>query len=357
MHLLLIIIAALLVTATLIPLSRQRQWYIRALDFPRLQIAILSIAWLLLWQIDSYHDSTTLSVCAVGVLASLAYQIYWIYPNTKAHGVEIERYLPERQQALASIKLLSSNVLMDNRNVQALLSLVHKHQPDILITLESDQWWQEQLDTLDEYPHRLACPLDNLYGMHIYSKHELVNPQINYLVEDDKPSMTALLKINNGPLAELHVLHPAPPAPGENDESIERDVELLIVARQVANKEHPVIVAGDLNDVAWSATTRLFQEISGLKSPRTGRGLYNTFSAHHWFIRWPLDHVFVSSHFKLIALQRLPDIGSDHFPLLAEMALMKTAIKAGSESSELTEPGLLEDTLDTRTAKNTDLHP
>lgn len=355
MHLLLISMATLLVAATLVPISRQRQWYIRAMDFPRLQIAILCIAWLILWQTGNYHNSTTLWICAPGVLASLAYQIYWIYPNTKAHGVEVDSYRPEQQQALATIKLLSSNVLMDNRNAQALLSLVHEHQPDILITLESDQWWQEQLDTLEGYLHRLACPLDNLYGMHIYSKYELVNPQINYLVEDDKPSMIAQVKLNNAPTIELHVLHPAPPAPGENDESIERDVELLVVAKQVADKKHPVIVAGDLNDVAWSATTRLFQEISGLKSPRTGRGLFNTFSAHHWFIRWPLDHVFVSSHFELIALQRLSDIGSDHFPLLAELALMKSAIKAGAESNELTEPDLLEDTLDTHTAKNTNL--
>ena len=33
-------------------------------------------------------------------------------------------------------------------------------------------------------------------------------------------------------------------------------------------------------------------------------------------MRYPLDHVFASRHFRLVELRRLPDIGSDHFPIL-----------------------------------------
>ena len=33
-------------------------------------------------------------------------------------------------------------------------------------------------------------------------------------------------------------------------------------------------------------------------------------------MRYPLDHVFASRHFQLVELRRLPDIGSDHFPIL-----------------------------------------
>ena len=88
------------------------------------------------------------------------------------------------------------------------------------------------------------------------------------------------------------------------------------MGRALERSERPCIVAGDLNDVAWSHTSRLFRRISRLLDPRVGRGMYNTFHARYWPLRWPLDHVFVSDTFLLRNLQRLPAFGSDHFPIL-----------------------------------------
>ena len=107
--------------------------------------------------------------------------------------------------------------------------------------------------------------------------------------------------------------------PIENIRSTKRDAELLLVGREVRHQQGPVIVAGDLNDVAWSHTTRLFSRISGLLDPRIGRGLFSTFHAHCFFLRWPLDHVFVSHHFALNGITRLPNCGSDHFPILVSL--------------------------------------
>ncbi len=321
MTLILTALALLLVLATVLPLSVRREWWIRALDFPRLQIAILAALWLLVWWTSVAHEGIWLNTLALAMAIVTVYQFYWIYPNTEMHRQEVERYNQTIDGDCPSFKMITSNVLMTNRDSTRLLSLIQTHQPDIVITLESDQWWQDRLDTLDEYTYRIACPLDNLYGMHVYSRLPLSNTRINYLVEDDKPSMSATVQVGSGMDIQLNIVHPAPPAPGENDESTERDVELLLLAKAVAGSHEHIVVAGDLNDVAWSATTRLFRQLSGLLDPRIGRGLFNTFHADYWYARWPLDHVFVSRHFKIVNIQRLPNIGSDHFPLMVELAI------------------------------------
>ena len=157
--------------------------------------------------------------------------------------------------------------------------------------------------------------------MHLFSRLPLGEPEIRFLVEEDVPSIHATLELRSGDSVRAHFLHPAPPSPTENTESTERDAELVIVARSVAESNQPVIVAGDLNDVAWSATTRLFRKISGLLDPRVGRGVFNTFHVDYPLVRWPLDHLFHSQHFTLLDIRRLPSIGSDHFPLLTRLSL------------------------------------
>ena len=185
-----------------------------------------------------------------------------------------------------------------------------------MLALETDHWWCERFEQLQGYPFRLAHPLDNTYGMLLLSKLELVEPELRFLLKPEVPSVRTGLRLRSGEMITLYGLHPEPPSPSEADSSAPRDAELVLVAREVAEADGPTIVAGDLNDVAWSHTSRLFRRISRLLDPRIGRGMFNSFHAEYRLLRWPLDHVFVSNDFLLRDMQRLPAFGSDHFPIL-----------------------------------------
>ena len=305
---------------TLLPIQRSTVWWIRGLDFPRLQIFIV-ITVIVVTEIFLLDFSTISAWLLVMIgLFCMMYQAWWIIPYTVVFSKEVKASC--NADPLRRIKIIIANVLTSNKNSQDLIEQVHQNDPDILVTLESDVWWQSQLDILeDDYPYTVKCPLDNLYGMHVYSKFPLMNSQIEFLVEDDRPSIHALILMPSGHQVRVHFLHPAPPSPTENLKSSERDAELIIVAKSVADAKIPIIVTGDLNDVAWSETTRLFRKISGLLDPRIGRGMFNTFHADYWFLRWPLDHIFHIHHFTLHKINRLEKFGSDHFALLTELVI------------------------------------
>lgn len=314
----LIFCTVLIALASLLPLSNNQHWIIRGMDFPRLQIAIIAAVLLIvdIVFLDSQSVITWSLIMVTGVC--FIWQLWWILPYTLLWSKEVKTasgHDPERQ-----LSILTSNVLAPNHNAEALIKLVKKYQPDVLVTLESDQWWQDKLSVLEaDMPYSIKCPLDNLYGMHVFSRLPLEEPEISYLVEEDVPSMHASMVLRTGDKVRMHFVHPAPPSPTENEKSDKRDAELVIVARSAAKSDQPIIVTGDLNDVAWSATTRLFRKISGLLDPRVGRGMYNTFNAKYFFLRWPLDHLFHSGHFTLLSIKRLPSIGSDHFPLFTRL--------------------------------------
>ena len=184
-----------------------------------------------------------------------------------------------------------------------------------------------------DYPYTIEVPQDNTYGMLFYSKYRLEDARVNFLVKGDIPSIKCEVVLPDGEKIQLWGLHPEPPVPGESLTSTAKDKELSIVALQVKDSTLPVIVMGDLNDVAWSYTTSLFTKTSRLLDVRRGRGFYSTFSAHHWFVRFPLDYIFFSADFGFIAMKRLPENGSDHFPIFTHL-LLQPSIKQMQEKEK-----------------------
>lgn len=317
-------LSAIFVFLTLLPLSRNKAWWVRGADFPRLQFLAFGLSLLALDVTLLDRDENATWVVAIVTFACVVYQAWWIIPYTRFFRKEVKTAKPPR--VIDQLRIMSANVLMTNHRAEDLLRIVRAERPDVLITLETNLWWEQALSGLEaDYPHRLRCPLENLYGMHLFSRFPIEDAKIQFLVEPDLPSMHMLLVLPSGRRVRLHCLHPAPPSPTENPTSQERDVELVMVGRSVVNAKFPVIVSGDLNDVAWSATTRLFRKVSGLLDPRIGRGMFNTFHAHYPFFRWPVDHIFHSEDFTLVRLARLPACGSDHFPVLVELALEEGA--------------------------------
>ncbi|WP_234735419.1 endonuclease/exonuclease/phosphatase family protein [Tellurirhabdus bombi] len=306
------------ILTSFIHLVRYDAWWIRIWDFPHLQLAILILLCLVTRLTLMPLQEPTDWIITGLLVTSLLYQAWLIYPYTNLHKIQMNSQ--KSDDPSNTLQLMIANIYMDNRNYDRILKQVALVKPDVLLIVEADDAWKEALRPLEtDYPHRILQALPNTYGMLLYTRLKMTDPEVRFLIEDDIPSVRVNLQLPSGQSIRFYGVHPQPPSPTEHYRSTERDAELLVIGKEARQHTGPVIVAGDLNDVAWSHTTRLFQRISGLLDPRIGRGLYSTFHAKYFFLRWPLDHIFASHHFKVGKIKRLPNCGSDHFPVFVSL--------------------------------------
>ena len=320
------LIAALVlafVAGSLLGLLRSSHWFIRGWEYPRIQIASFLAALIVAYAaIDLLAFEWTLrdTLLAAVTVVVIIWHLARVFAFTPLAPNQVVEDSPTKGGTAETVRVITSNVEMENTDYDAFIAMVRRERPDVLIVLETDQGWVDALQPLaEEFAHHVAIPQDNWYGMVLMTNLELVEHDVRYIVQEDIPSIHARLRLPGGGTFVMRCLHPRPPEPVRGTHATSRDAELVVVGREVEEADEPTIVTGDLNDVAWSHTTRLFLRLSQLLDPRRGRGLYATWPVDHPFWRVPLDHIFHSEDFTYGDLQVLPSIGSDHFPSCADL--------------------------------------
>lgn len=303
---------ALPVVATLVPLFRVDLGYVQVFDFPRLQIAavlllVLAISlavgrlgrrWLLL-------DAALVGALALQAVQLLPYAPWW--PSE----VESRTACPLREE----LTVLIANLQMENREAGALRAVVREHRPDLFLAMETDAWWDRRLDPLAErFGHGIEHIGEHYFGIHLLSRLPLVEPSVRFVARDDTPALYTGVRLRSGELLAFRGLHPRPPKLGQS--TAMRDREILAAAASLPDGR-PGLLAGDLNAVPWEPVVAEAKRRGGLGDPRLGRGFLPTYHAATWLLSWPIDHILPTPGLRLLSLEVLPDIGSDHRPLLA----------------------------------------
>lgn len=314
------LLSIFLIISVLLPFIKSDHWTIRVFDYPRFQKLVLIFVSFTIWIF--IDDKTILDDVILLLLGLCTIYLAWvIIPYTPLGKQMIDKVTLDKDEK--PFNLLVSNVYQDNTDYQKLVNLINKNNPDIVFLLETNKAWMENIrEATDEFPYKIEVPLENTYGLLFYSKLPIRFHEVNYLISTEIPSIIVDVEYNNE-IVRLYGLHPTPPVPQENEESTERDAEILITGKAAKEYGKACIVFGDMNDVAWSRTTKLFLKTSQMLDPRRGRGMYNTFHEKYWFLRWPLDHYFLSSQFRLVDMKIENSVGSDHFPISISVVLRK----------------------------------
>lgn len=211
--------------------------------------------------------------------------------------------------ASASLSLVSANVLCDSTAYDRVLAMVHREQPDVFVGIETTPDWITRLDTLGvDYPYRFTPAELGVFGLSLYAK---------------APFDARLLHVGNRgmPLIRaefatyiLYVVHTMPPA------RLRLEADNRLYLRQLADmagqETKPVVLAGDFNTTLWS------RNMAPLIEDRwqwpLGSGMAYSWPTQRPLMAIQIDQVLTHG-FKAGTYRTLGDVGSDHFPVRADL--------------------------------------
>ena len=335
----LLVLSVLFLLMSVLPSFRITHWSVKIFDYIRIQLLFIQLI-VLIGSFFLFRDRSTLIYLSQLVLfISVTYQLYILLPYLPISSIFKVKESVNSDDMGKEISIISANVLQKNKEYHKLIELVINIEPDILLTTETNEQWEEALEELEDdfsFNHKVA--LENRYGMHFYTKLKAIEIKEHFLLSDETPSIEAHLEDDNGNRFVFWGIHPPPPSPTEKPTSKQNDAELMKVAKMITNTGYPSIVVGDFNDVCWSRSTKLFAKISKLKDVRLGRGVFGTFPVKPGIFRFPLDLIFSSNGIKVIEIEKLSKIGSDHLPIFSKFSILSsshaTAKKIDPEKKE-----------------------
>ncbi|MBZ8132611.1 endonuclease/exonuclease/phosphatase family protein [Afifella sp. IM 167] len=238
--------------------------------------------------------------------------------------------LPTASAQGPTLRMISFNMLDRRTDADKLMRLVKREQPDLLVLVEA---WPNANRTIEEVqkllPYRFDCFGKIGCDLAILSRLPLHDPVVWQAGPDDPEVMqwTSLAHtevVKDGVPIDLWVTHLPWPFPAYHQE-----LEFANLEKLLADAGPNTILAGDFNSTPWSFAMRRFDASVPLK--RVTRALPTwpsekaTFRGHTTVPAFgpvmPVDHVFLGADLRAVDIRRGPYIGSDHYPVISEIAL------------------------------------
>ncbi|QJF52327.1 endonuclease/exonuclease/phosphatase family protein [Roseobacter ponti] len=312
------LVGVAIVCVTVLSLVPSSRWWVRMWEFPRLHILLASVA--MIFAGMALPENQRFAFMSLMVLTAL-YQGRKVFPFTPLAQADVAVCNADGRDTLT---MLASNVLMENDNHAALTDLISHSDPDVLLLMETNEVWNTALSaTLSRYPTVVRHVRDNHYGMIFATRLKTGAAETIFLSDDNTPTLLADLQAPGGGWFHFIGLHPRPPVPGNTTQ--ERDEQIKRAATLTRHSDLPVAIMGDFNDVAWSWSAMRFKHHGQYLDPRIGQGILPSFDANHRILRFPIDQFYLTEGIDLVSFRRGPRIGSDHFPMLAVIAVSQNA--------------------------------
>ena len=262
-----------------------------------------------------------LLLCALPLLVGRRWK--WLAVVSLAAGLNawwvLPWYLPAEQATAADnkpLRVMSLNVLATNQQYAAVLNVVKREQPDVLVLVEVNEDWERELASLnDDYIHNLWYSRSDAFGVALLSRIPIENFEtLNLGIETP-----ALLARCNWQGHVFHVMgvHFVTPVRPLYFEA--RNAQIQETIRVVQGLPAPHLLAGDLNLTMFSPFYQDLVEQTDLLNTRQGFGLTPTYPTFFPPAGIPIDHILHSPHFITLHHRSVDGFGSDHLGVVADL--------------------------------------
>lgn len=240
--------------------------------------------------------------------------------------------VPSAPKDPTHFSVLQINVNSRNKHFDKVLAIVEKHKPDIVCVQEVSPGWDSFLTAHLKamgYEYRVAQPRTDDFGIGIYSRLPIKFSQVIQSAPQSEtqhfpvPAAFAVCKLGDQSLSVISV-HPLPPL-SEEAFALRNEEFAAINAARDAKIKDPFIIAGDLNCSPWSYYFNKVLLRSKVNNTALGFGLQTTWPSGQPHLGIPIDHVLASKDLITTNYQVLGACGSDHLPVLVQMALKPPA--------------------------------
>jgi endonuclease/exonuclease/phosphatase (EEP) superfamily protein YafD len=191
----------------------------------------------------------------------------------------------------------------------------------VLVDAKRRRWGKALSEIAALYPYRAPQALREGAPVILFSRFPIVREKVVRPPRGQRPYLLAELAVDGQPLMVVGV-HPSSPSPGRPGHSRQRNHELDHIAAMVGDADQPMIVAGDFNTTPWSPHFQDLITAGGLRNASDGHGYIATWPEWFWPALIPIDHVLLKGRLAVTTIRRGPAIGSDHYPLLADLRLL-----------------------------------
>ena len=217
-------------------------------------------------------------------------------------------------------RILSFNVLASNPRFEEVIDFIRSTDADLVVLHEVTSLWEDEIEeaslAFEDWPYEVTetRARGDLFGSIVLVEAGAEVESFGFGLRDAR-AIEILLPDGVAVLA-IHPLSPASEFRAEQN-----DRQLQFAADWVAGQDAPTIVVGDFNATPWSYPFRRLVSSTDLSNSARGFGLDLSYPADgNPLVRIPIDHLLYSEGLAVVDRRLGPAMGSDHFPLIVDLA-------------------------------------